>query len=69
MEQIAVIICVNNEQYYEECLFYLDRLNLPEGYTLEVLAIRGAGSIYELIIRQCSSRMQNTRYICIRMSF
>ena len=47
MEQIAVIICVNNEQYYEECLFYLDRLNLPEGYTLEVYAIRGAGSIYE----------------------
>ncbi len=46
-EQIAFIVCVNNERIYEECLFYIERLKVPETYSVEVFAIRGADSIYQ----------------------
>lgn len=46
-KKIAVIICVNNEGYYEECLFYLNRLLVPEGFDIEVFAISEAESIFE----------------------
>ena len=36
MKKIAFIICVNDECYYQECLFYIERLYLPEGVELEV---------------------------------
>lgn len=41
----AFILCVNNEQYYEECLFYLKRLIVPVGYEVELLIIREATGI------------------------
>lgn len=46
-ERIAFIICVNDEQSYEECTFYINRLLVPEGYEVEVFAIREAESIYK----------------------
>lgn len=45
--KISFIICVNNETYYEECLFYIERLHVPEGFTLEVFPMRRANSIYQ----------------------
>lgn len=45
-KKIAFIICVNDETYYRECLFYLDRLRVPDGFSLEVYAVRAAGSIF-----------------------
>ncbi len=44
---ISFIICVNDETYFEECLFYIDRLRLPEGYMAEVWPVRQAASIYQ----------------------
>ncbi len=44
---IAVIVCVNDETYFEECLFYLDRLHLPDDFVLEVYPVRQASSIYQ----------------------
>lgn len=45
--KISFIICVNDETYYEECLFYIERLHVPEGFTLDVFPVRQAFSIYQ----------------------
>lgn len=45
-ERIAFIICVNDEKSYEECVFYINRLWVPDGYEVEIFAIREAESIY-----------------------
>lgn len=34
------IVCEENAQYFEECMFYLERLIIPEGYEAEVLGYR-----------------------------
>lgn len=44
-KKICFIICVNNDKYIEECLYYINRLNVPEGYTVEVLTVREAHSM------------------------
>lgn len=44
-KQIAFIICVNNATAYEECLFYLDRLRVPDGYDKDIVAIQEAPSM------------------------
>ncbi len=46
-EKIAFIICVNNERAYEECLFYINKLEVPTDFLIEVYTIRDANSIYE----------------------
>lgn len=45
--KISFVICVNDETYYEECLFYIEKLHVPEGFTLEVLPVWQAASIYQ----------------------
>lgn len=45
--KIDFILCVNDETYYQECLFYINRLRLPEGFEAEVYPVRGAVSIYQ----------------------
>lgn len=45
-KKIAFIICVNDETYYRECLFYLNRLSVPDGFSLEVYAVREADTIF-----------------------
>ncbi|MCI8858954.1 MAG: hypothetical protein HFI71_05430 [Lachnospiraceae bacterium] len=45
MRKIAFIICVNDECYYQECLFYIERLHLPQGVELEVYPVRAATSM------------------------
>lgn len=46
-KSIAFIICVNDETYFEECLFYINRLRLPDGYVAEVYPVRQAQSIFQ----------------------
>lgn len=43
--KIAFIICVNNDIYFEECKFYINRLLLPDDYTIDIIAIREADSM------------------------
>ena len=45
--KISFIICVNDEMYFEECLFYINRLRVPEGFEIDVFAVREAASIYQ----------------------
>ena len=44
-QQIAFILCVNDEEEYAECRYYLDRLHIPEGYQVDIIEIREASSM------------------------
>ncbi len=43
--KIAFIICVNDEEEYAECRYYLDALHIPEGYRTDVIKVEGAPSM------------------------
>lgn len=45
-KKIAFIICVNQELYYQECVHYIEKLIVPEGFTIEIYAVRDANSIF-----------------------
>lgn len=44
-KKIAFIICVNNIFYFEECRYYIDHLNIPESFEIDMLAIQEADSM------------------------
>ena len=44
-KKIAFIICVNDELAYEECKYYLDLLEIPQGYETDVIAVTEAPSM------------------------
>lgn len=46
-KKICFIICSNNELYLNECLFWIHRLNVPNGYTVENMVITDAKSMTE----------------------
>ena len=46
-KKIAFILAVNNELYYEECLWYLQQLTVPTGYETDIIAVREAKSMAE----------------------
>ncbi len=57
--KIAFITCVNDEEWYSECLLYLKHLKVPEGMQAEYLPIRGAESMcagYNAGMRQSDAR-------------
>ena len=44
-KQIAFITCVNDDAQYSTCLKYIEQIDLPKGYTYEIIGIRGAKSL------------------------
>lgn len=44
-KKVCFISCVNNDRQYEECLIYLNNLNVPEGYDVEIISIKEATSM------------------------
>ncbi|MCR4617402.1 MAG: glycosyltransferase family protein [Lachnospiraceae bacterium] len=44
-KRICFIACVNNDRYWKECLDYLSDLEIPDGYTLDLLEVRDAKSM------------------------
>ena len=40
-------MCSDSELCYEECLGYIDRLRIPDGYEIDVICITGADSMTE----------------------
>lgn len=58
---IAFITCVNDEEQYEECLRYINNLNIPEGYEIEKIAIREAESMasgYNVAMNRSESKFK-----------
>ena len=45
--KIAFIICTNDELYYNECVWYISQLTVPEGYVTDIISISDAESICE----------------------
>ena len=45
--KIAFISCVNKEEEFAEALYYINRLRVPSGYTIDVIAVREASSMTE----------------------
>lgn len=45
MNMIAFIICVNDEMYFEECKYYIEQLDTPTGYSIDVIGIWDANSM------------------------
>ncbi|NYE56885.1 glycosyltransferase [Carboxydothermus ferrireducens] len=43
--KVCFITCVNNEELYDKCLKYISNLHIPEGYEVEIKAIKGAKSM------------------------
>lgn len=44
-KQIVFITCVNDDEEYAECRYYLDRLYVPDGYSTDVISIKEAPSM------------------------
>ena len=55
-KKIAFIICTNNMQYYEECVRYIQELEIPEGFGTDILCIQEASSMAE----GCNGGMQSS---------
>lgn len=43
--KICFIICYNDDDYLNECILYLRELNIPEGFTIDLLTIAEADSM------------------------
>lgn len=43
--KFAFIICSNHPILLDECLYYINNLVIPEGYSIDVLTIQDAGSM------------------------
>ena len=46
-KEIAFIICSNNEQYYQECVKYIEDLVVPDGYSTDIVCVKKANSMAE----------------------
>ena len=44
-KQIAFIMCVNNDQYCNEAIRYINDLDVPKGYSIDVISIKEADSM------------------------
>lgn len=44
-KKVAFISCVSNQKMYEECLFYINNLFIPEGYSIEAFGVTDAVSM------------------------
>ncbi len=43
--KFAFIICFNNEQYLNECIYYINGLYIPEGFSVDVISVQDAESM------------------------
>lgn len=45
MRQFCFILCTNNPVYAEECIYYINHLNVPKGIGIDVLTVEEAKSL------------------------
>lgn len=65
--KIAFIICTNNQLYFNECCYYINRLLLPEGFERDVIGIEDAPSMCAGYNAGCRAVTLNIKYICTMM--
>jgi len=44
-KKIAFIACVNNDKEFAETVYYINRIHVPEGYEIDIIAVREADSM------------------------
>ena len=44
-QSVCFIVCSNDKLCTEECLYYINRLQIPEGYQIEILTVEDAKSM------------------------
>ena len=44
-KQICFIACVNNDDYEREMRYYIERLQVPQGYEIQIQTVKGAASM------------------------
>lgn len=44
-KKIAFIVCMNNEEIFAECRYYIERLELPDGFRKDIIIITDAPSM------------------------
>lgn len=44
-DEICFIICTNDQLYAQECIYYINRLNVPEGCRTDILTVEEADSL------------------------
>ena len=57
--QIAFIICTNDSVFLNESLLYLSLLDVPEGFTTDIITIEGADSMcagYNAAMKECDAK-------------
>ena len=64
-QKICFIICYNNELYLSECIRYLNRLEIPDGFELDLLTIAEAESM-TAGYNAAMQAMRSIKSICIR---
>ena len=62
-KKICFILCVNNDMYLDECVYYINKLEIPTEYEIDIITVRDADSM------TCKHQMLNTKYIFIKMYF
>ena len=58
-KKITFITCVNDEVTYKESIRFIDELNVPKGFSIEKIAVRGAKSMtsgYNEAMSKCNSK-------------
>lgn len=58
-KKVAFITCINDEILWERCRSYIDALEIPEGFSIEVKEIRGAkgmSSAYQKAMEESSAK-------------
>ena len=43
--KICFILCSNHELYENECLYYIKRLHIPDGFEIDIKIVKGAVSM------------------------
>lgn len=44
-KEICFIICTNNKMYADECIYYINHLYIPNGFTIDILTVEDAKSM------------------------
>ena len=44
-EEICFIICTNDQLYAQECIYYINQLNVPKGCRIDILTVEEADSL------------------------
>lgn len=64
-KKFCFIICSNNKQYETECIRYINALNIPDDYSIEIIVVHNARGMTSAYNAAMLSSDANIKYIFI----